>query len=178
MADPLPKLLDIRKLIAADTELHASEPLQNFARLLDMLESPPGEGERGDVDIRLHCYVDADGKRRIDGRVRADVQVTCQRCLRPLPLTLDSQFAVAAVWSDEEAEHLPRQLDPYIVGEGLQDIRPLLEDELIISVPFVSYHDEADCAVEPYRAEPADAGGQPQAKDNPFKVLEQLKSGK
>lgn len=176
MADSLPKLLDIRKSIAADVELHAREPLKNFHRLLDMLES-----DEGDVDIHLHCYVDAQGKRRIDGQVRADVQVVCQRCLRPMPLALDSQFAVAAVWSDEDAENLPKHLDPYIVGEGLQDVRPLIEDELIISVPYVSYHDVENCAAEPYR-EPelnGDAEGTAKGgKENPFKVLEQLKSGK
>lgn len=177
LADPLPKLLDIRKFIAADIELHASEPLKNFGRLRDMLEN-----DAGDVDIRLHCFIDAQGKRRIDGKVQAAVMVTCQRCLQPMPLTLDSQFAVAAVWTDEDAEHLPKHLDAYIVGEGLQDVRPLIEDELIISLPYASYHELEDCAVAPYRApESSDDEvdvAQPEAKENPFKVLEQLKPGK
>lgn len=183
MADPLPKLLDIRKFMAADVELHASEPLRNFERLRDMLESPSDESEWGDVDIRLHCFIDAQGKRRIDGSVQAAVLVTCQRCLQPMPLTLDSKFAVAAVWSEEDAEHLPKHLDAYVVGEGLQDVRPLIEDELIISLPYVSYHELEDCAVAPYRAPESDDDGeaeavQPETKENPFKVLEQLKSGK
>lgn len=183
LAEPLPKLLDIRKFIAADIELHVSEPLQNFERLRDMLESPRDESEWGNVDIRLHCFIDAQGKRRIDGKVQASVLVTCQRCLQPMPLTLDSQFAVAAVWSDEDAEHLPKHLDAYIVGEGLQDVRPLIEDELIIGLPYVSYHELEDCAVEPYRTvESNDEDGvdavQPEAKENPFKVLEQLKPSK
>lgn len=179
MADPLPKLLDIRKLIAADVEVHACEPLKNFPRLRDMLESPLDGSEGSGVDIQLHCYVDMQGKRRIDGHVEARVQVKCQRCLQPMPLTLDSQFAVAAVWSDDEAEHLPKHLDPYIVGEGLQDVRPLIEDELIISVPYVSYHEMEDCAVAPYAPEPDSDDEVPaQVKENPFKVLEQLKPGK
>ncbi|MET0380018.1 MAG: YceD family protein [Spongiibacteraceae bacterium] len=183
MADPLPKLLDVRKFIAANIELHASEPLKNFGRLRDMLESPADESEWGDVDIRLHLFVDAQGKRRIDGDVQAAVLVTCQRCLQPMPLTLDSQFAVAAVWTDEDAEHLPKHLDAFIVGEGLQDVRPLIEDELIISLPYASYHELEDCAVEPYRAAESNDDGdvdaaQPEAKENPFKVLELLKPGK
>jgi uncharacterized protein len=183
LADPLPKLLDVRKLIAADVELHVSEPLQNFERLVDMLESPAAESEWGEVDIRLHCFIDPQGKRRIDGQVVAEVLVTCQRCLQPMPLTLDSQFTVGVVWSEEQAENLPKYLDPYIFGEGLQDVRPLIEDELIISLPYVSYHELADCAVEPYRAPDLEGGDAAETapaavKENPFKVLEQLKSSK
>jgi uncharacterized protein len=170
---PLPKQVDIRKLIAADITLAAREPLASFERLCAMLESCSG-----DVEVELHFFVDPQGGRRIDGSVQTQVQVQCQRCLQPMPLELDSQFAVAVVWSDSDAEHLPRELDPYIVGEEPQDVRDLIEDELIISLPYVSYHEVGQCALagytnpEPEPAAPADT------KENPFKVLEQLKSGK
>lgn len=179
MSEPLPKLVDIRKLIAAGTELRASEPLQNFKRLRDMLES-----DAGNVDLVLHCFIDQ-GKRRIDGTVQAQVSVTCQRCLQPMPFAIDSQFSVAVVWSDEDAERLPKHLDPYIVGEGLQDIRGLIEDELIISLPYASYHEINECTAAQYLSAAADkeqvvdAGNEePARRENPFKVLEQLKPGK
>ena len=183
MADPLPKLVDIRKLIAAGVELHASEPLQHFARLRDMLESPPDESEWGNVEIDLNCFIDEQGKRRIDGHVQADVMIPCQRCLQPMAYRIDSEFAVAAVWSEEQAENLPKHLDPYVVGEGPQDVRGLIEDELIISLPYVSYHELDECAATPHLqtgSEEVDAvaAASPPEKENPFKVLEQLKSGK
>lgn len=179
MSEPLPKLVDIRKLIAAGTELRASEPLQHFKRLRDMLES-----DAGDVDIVLHCFIDQ-GKRRIDGSVQAQVSVTCQRCLQPMPFAIDSQFSVAVVWSDEEAERLPKELDSYIVGEGLQDVRGLIEDELIISLPYATYHEIAECAAGQYvnvaaaEEQVGRAGDEePAPRENPFKVLEQLKPSK
>jgi len=103
----------------------------------------------------------------------------CQRCLKPLPLPVDAQFSVAVVWSDEEASRLPKELEPYIVGEEPQDVRELVEDELIISVPYVSYHDEGQCVAEGYEkladiVEP-ELMAPVEAKENPFKVLEQLK---
>lgn len=178
MADPLPKLVDIRKLIAAGVELHASEPIRHFTRLVDMLES-----DEGSVEIDLNCFIDEQGKRRIDGHVQAEVMIPCQRCLQPMPFRIDSEFAVAAVWTEDQAENLPKHLDPYVVGEGPQDVRGLIEDELIICLPYVSYHELEDCAATPHLETGADEvkaaeGAAPEAKKNPFNVLEQLKSGK
>lgn len=171
---PLPKQVDIRKLVAADTTIDAREPLASFQRLGAMLESVDGN-----VEVHLHFFIDEQRVRRIDGAVQAQVMVICQRCMQPLSIPLDSQFAAAVVWSDDEAISLPRHLDPYIVGEEPQDVRDLVEDELIISLPFVSYHAPGQCGAAGYTAasepEPAAAA---EVKENPFKVLEQLKSGK
>jgi uncharacterized protein len=171
---PLPKQVDVRKLIAADTTVTAREPLASFKRLCAMVE-----GSDGDVEVELHFFVDPQRLRRIEGAVQTTVQVICQICMKPLPVAIDSRFAVAAVWADDEAAHLPRDVDPYIVGDEPQDVRELVEDELIISLPYVSYHEPGQCSPPadfvnsaPEPEAPADA------KENPFKVLEQLKSGK
>ena len=181
---PLPKQVDVRKFVAADLSIDAREPLANFARLAEMLESTDG-----DVEVHLHFYVEQQGPKRIDGKVRTTLMVQCQRCLKPLALPVDSQFQAAVVWSDEEAGRVRKDLEPYIVGEEPQDIRDLIEDELIISVPYASYHEEGTCVAEGYErpaedeaiglveSEPAldksIAGDK--TRENPFKVLEQLK---
>lgn len=179
---PLPKQVDVRKFVATDLTLDAREPLARFARLAEMLE-----GTDGDVEIHLHFHTDLQGIKRIDGQVRTTLLVQCQRCLKPLPLPIDSTFAAAVVWSDDEAGRVPKDLEPYIAGEEPQDIRDLIEDELIISVPYVSYHDEGTCVADGYaslvqgneeaeRAQPgAAAESKEKARENPFKVLEQLK---
>lgn len=169
--DPLPKQVDVRRLIAAGSSLEASEPLASFRRLADMVES-----DAGCVEIDLRFFTDEQGLRRIDGRVQTVLQVLCQRCLTAMPLEVDSTFGVAVIWSDEDAGRIPKHLDPYIVGDDPQDLRDLVEDELIISVPFVSFHDQADCDIGPLPDdEPAAEEGE--RKVNPFKVLERLKSG-
>lgn len=182
-AEPLPRQVDIRRLIASGGAISAREPLTGFARLRDMVES--GEGS---FDIELHFRVDEQKLRRIDGSVQGSVQVLCQRCLQPMAVAIDSSFAVAAVWSDDEAQHLPRDIDPYIVGEEPQDLRELIEDELIISLPYISYHDSGPCAQQAGQRSDAQAARnaeidaeKPQRDSlqvNPFSVLEQLKSGK
>lgn len=181
---PLPKQVDIRKFVAADLSIDAREPLAHFARLAEMLESTDG-----DVEVHLHFYVEQQGPKRIDGKIRTTVSVLCQRCLKPMALPIDSQFSAAVVWSDEEAGRVRKDLEPYIVGEEPQDVRDLIEDELIISVPYASYHDEGTCVAEGYDkilqdnllaaedglvdAPVVEATGE--TRENPFKVLEQLK---
>ena len=137
------------------------------------------DGSNGDVEVKLHLYVDESGTKRIDGEVRADVAVLCQRCLQPMRLPIDSTFAVGVVWSDDEAPRLPKHLEPYIVGEGPHDVRDLIEDELILCVPYASYHDNEDCAGD-YRQAVVEQvqEAEVEEKPNPFKVLEQLKPGK
>lgn len=175
---PLPKQVDIRKLIAADAEISAREPLQKFARLATMLAKTDG-AETAEVDVTLHLYVDEGGNKRIDGQVHAEVAVLCQRCLKPMQLPIDSTFAVGVVWSDEESNRLPKYLEPYIVDEGPQDIRDLLEDELILCVPYAAYHDDVNCAGEYHREIANDfVEAEEEEKPNPFKVLEQLKPKK
>jgi uncharacterized protein len=170
--DLLPRQVDIRRLIAANVSLMASEPLTSFRRLGGMLEA-----DTGSVEVQLHFFIDEQRLRRIDGAVQATVMVTCQRCLQPMPVAIDSRFAVAAVWNDEEGEHLPRHVDPYIVGEEPQDIRDLIEDELIISVPYVSYHSEGPCAEQAAQGDEAEPVAE-ERRENPFSVLGQLKPGK
>jgi DUF177 domain-containing protein len=171
---PLPKQVDVRKFVAADVTIEAREPLANFARLPAMLEA-----SAGDVEVQLHFYVDEQRIKRVDGAVRTTLMVLCQRCLKPLPLAIDSRFSVAVVWSDEEAGRLPKELEPYIVGEEPQDVRELVEDELILSVPYVSYHDEGQCVAEGYDKAAELIDPEPElvveAKENPFNVLAQLK---
>lgn len=175
---PLPKQVDIRKLIAADAEISAREPLQKFARLAAMLAKVE-EAEAGAVEMKLHLYIDQAGNKRIDGDVHAEVSVLCQRCLQPMPLQIDSDFAVGVVWSDEESSRLPKYLEPYIVDEGPQDIRDLIEDELILCVPYATYHDDVNCAGEYHRAvDDKFVEAVKEEKPNPFKVLEQLKATK
>ena len=61
--------------------------------------------------------------------------------------------------------------------EGEQgDLWTLVEDEMILAIPIVSYHDTDACKqlLDAYRQPPATAEKE---GDNPFKALEQLKPG-
>ena len=91
---------------------------------------------------------------------------------------LDSDNTLAVVWTDEQAAHLPRHLDPLIVDEEACSLWELVEDEQILAMPPFSYHDPKECndrrkeCSDPEPEEDAQEG-----KPNPFNVLAQLKPG-
>jgi len=110
--------------------------------------------------------------------VEADVSVTCQRCLEPMPAHLTSDNTLAVVWTDEQAAHLPRHLDPLIVAQDACNLWELVEDELILAMPPFSYHDTQECKERIAGfSDAAPEGSAAEDKPNPFNVLAQLKPG-
>lgn len=173
-ADPLPRQLDIRKLAMSGATVQAVEPLAVFPRVMAQLLSAEGM-------VQIELVFSSDDQRRciILGHVQTTVQVPCQRCLQAMTLEVDSRFRVGVVESDEAARQLPRDLEPYVVGQEPQALHDLVEDELLLSLPYTSYHDEAECSVQSrYSTGEAESDAVASRVDNPFQQLGQLKPGK
>jgi uncharacterized protein len=175
--DPLPKLVDVRKLIQKSAEISAQEPVANMQRLAGLLAD-----DKAVADIQLSFYIDESRFRKIEGRVTADVAVICQRCMEPVKVSIEANVNLAVVWSEEDAKQLPKDMDPFIAGEEPVELLNLVEDELMLNLPIVSYHPEQECTGNS-RYSSVDEAAEAQQRDqqhedNPFKILEQLKSGK
>lgn len=130
----------------------------------------------GTVAAELRFYTDEDHRKRLDGHLVAQLDVVCQRCLEAMPLQLESDFALGIVWSEDEAKHLSSSLDPYVVGEELVDLADVISEELILNLPYVSYHKVEDCSQQQREFSDGDIEAPAEEeRENPFKVLEQLK---
>ncbi len=173
LTEPLPTTLDVRKAATRGVSISgALKPLE-LQRFRGLLAS-----DDGDIQAHLAFSRDEEGRYLVAVSIEANVSVTCQRCLEPLSTTLRSANTLAAVWSDEQARHLPKHLDPLILTEESCLLPELVEDELILSLPPYSYHEQADCNEELVglaASEPEQA--QREEKPNPFEVLAQLKPG-
>ncbi len=169
--EPLPTTLDVRRAAARGSVVSGAVSLSALPRLRDALAS--GEGS-----IEAQCAFGRDEENRsvVTVTVKAELMVACQRCLEPMPLTLESENQLAIVGDDEMARQLPAALDPWVVEGEQGDLLSLVEDELILGIPVVAYHDTETCKelLDAYRQPPEtpETDG-----DNPFKVLEQLKPG-
>jgi uncharacterized protein len=170
---PLPKLVDARKFAAVDSDISASVPVSQLPRFVEGLA-----GDQGLVDVDLHFFRDDQGFYRIEGKATTRVEVLCQRCLEAMPIDVDADFELAIVWTDEQAKALPKTLDPVLVGEEALSLYELVQDELILNMPFVSYHQMSDCAVgaDALSSGDPDEGreGKNESGDSPFSVLGQL----
>jgi len=83
-------------------------------------------------------------------QIEATVWLVCQRCMAAYPeiLTLDSVLPVAR----NEAELLRWEtLDPLLdalVADPMLDLKVLVEDEILLSLPPVPLHPEGGCEVQ------------------------------
>ena len=171
--EPLPVALDPRKAALREAVICGSVTLTGLSRFAQALAT-----DEGLVKAQLAFSRDQENRYIVVVTVSASVVVTCQRCLEPMPLELSATNHLAVVGDEEQAAQLPTQLEPLLVPGEECKLWEVVEDELILSLPFASYHDTEACK-ETLRdfnasAEPA----APEAeRPNPFEVLEQLKPG-
>jgi len=169
----LPNQLDVRKLAVKGVEISAEVPISSLPRVIDLLAS-----DNGLITVKLDFYIDEQRFKRIDGQLKSRVEVFCQRCLEPMWVEKDADFNLAIVWSEKDAERLPKSLDPLIVGEELTEMYDVVSEELILSLPFVNYHSAEECGqVQGYISADPDAivDAVEEPKENPFNILAQLK---
>ncbi|MEH6909616.1 MAG: YceD family protein [Oceanicoccus sp.] len=176
---PLPSQIDVRKLVVKCAEISAQMPVSSLPRIADMLAN-----DIGVIAVNLRFFKDEGHFRRIDGELKGSVEMTCQRCLEPLTVAVDTRFSLGIMWSEEDAERLPKSLEPLIVGEEeLVNLADVVAEELILSLPFVNYHAPSDCKQQVgYSSGDSDpsveAAEKAATRENPFKVLENLKFDK
>lgn len=175
--DPFPEHADTSKLFARNGSISAVLPLRELSRLASTLMEP-----LADVQVQLQFGHDEEGRRRLQGSLGAEITQLCQRCLQPLVqtlectldlLVLDSEAALADL-SDADAA----AMDVLVDEADALDLRALIEDELLLSLPLAPMHADLNCSAVlnalRQQAEAADRAVSQQA--NPFAVLAGLKN--
>lgn len=166
----LKRLISPRKLAYSSLEIAGAVPSEALERLAEAADCS------GDVEVSLAFSINEEGKLIAQGSINADMSYTCQRCLKPIaPKAEHINIAYGIVKSEEEAKHLPSSLDPWIVSEDETDVYEQIEDELLLAVPVVAYHDDA-CIDESLLSSGDEEELQVPERDNPFSVLSSLKT--
>ncbi|WP_078085861.1 YceD family protein [Microbulbifer mangrovi] len=165
----LPRRIDARKLVQREQQLDGIVPSGALARLVSSTESV-----NGDVAVTLAFARDLQRNQVATGHLQLEVELLCQRCLQPVSEQIEADIAWGFVWSEEQGKSLPKSLDPVIQDGDELDLYQVLEDEILLNLPMVAFHDEECVSQDAFRSggEEPDAGEQ---HENPFKVLEQLK---
>lgn len=140
--------------------------MAGFKRLRPYLAS-----EHGGVEVALEFDIDEQGRPHVRGRIQAHLELVCQRCLEPMGVALDLEPHLGVVESEPEAEHLPEEYDPLVVGEDPLFLADLIEDELVLSLPIVPRHADERCA----GVEGGKEQNDPADRENPFAALAVLK---
>lgn len=121
-------------------------PVRELPRLRDMLASDAGE-----IAYALEGTRDERGRPGLRLRVEGVLSLRCQRCLEPLRFEVraDELLVLAATQADIDAEppdaHAP---DRVLAGKEMP-VRDLIEDQLILELPYAPRHEACAADAEP-----------------------------
>jgi uncharacterized protein len=156
------------RLVVQRSSLDGVIPLKGMPRLAELVHEL-----NGDASVQLEFGVDEFGRKTMAGRISAEVQMRCERCLGEVVVALESDVNVGLVRTENEAKELPEDLEPLVlVKDEPVSLSELVEDELILSLPIAPRHDsKVGCInLDEYKVE------EPQEeKKNPFAALAALK---
>jgi uncharacterized protein len=165
--------VDTYQLARLGQHLQGIMPLEDCERLVEDL---PHQGD-SQATWSLAGETDAQGRRYLRLHVVAQPVLTCQRCLGDLPWSVDTETRLQLVNSEAELESLDAQDEAAgividrIVGSERLDILALIEDEIILGLPYVPRHEFCATATEG-DPEPDEEASQ---RPSPFAVLGRLK---
>ena len=173
---PAMQYIDTYEFTQLGRSIEGAVALVQFTRLLGDLPEQDGATQ---VNWTLGGERDSTGQRFLRLQVHATPKLTCQRCLAPLdwPIQSDTRLQLVSseadldddVRDDESDESIER-----IVGGRRFDVLALVEDELILSLPYVPKHETCPSgqAALPVQDQPP---ANEDARPSPFAVLGKLK---
>lgn len=170
MSRRIPEHIDPFRLAETDRKIAGRLSLGQMQRLAPSLVSSEGE-----VEVDLLFQVDDIGTSCIKGQLYATLQLICQRCMGPMELVVDTSLLLGLVKPGDSDEGLPAHYEPLVIGEIPVSLPGIIEDELILALPVVPMHELAECPAAEYVAVNTEATEET-VIENPFAVLEQLKS--
>lgn len=169
--DTLPKYFDPRKYAFNEQAFEGYVPLDQFEELSAILAS-----SEGNAFIHLDFRVDEDRRYIATGSLTAQVQVVCQRCLGPVPYDLALDLSLGFVYDEDHAKNLPASYDPVVMTDGEVILANLVEQEIILALPIVAYHEESGCNPTAVKYASSTDDAPDDEKPNPFSILAQLKA--
>ncbi len=141
MQKQMPETMNFVRQVERNRTLEGEYSLAKLERLNEILVD-----NQGQVNAKIE-FCHSVGFASIKGRTSATLLVECQRCLKPMEVEVSGRFKFALVSSEEEAELLPDEFEPYLLEGEEQSVIDLIEDELLLSLPMVTVHNTACSAL-------------------------------
>lgn len=175
MSRRLPEHIDPLKLAEKQRSLEGEIPLARMSRLAQALY-----GTEGVANVMLSFHRDSAGWPVIEGCVKAELVMQCQRCMGSMQLPVKANVHLGIV-SESQLSKLPEDLEPLVCDDDLIALSALVEDELILALPVVALHEQSQCPVEmavvDEQATLNTSNGESKSeRENPFLILADLKT--
>jgi uncharacterized protein len=166
MAPGLPDRVDYARLAEEGARIERVYQLDAMPRLRDVLADTRGSAAASFEFAKL-----SSGRPGATVSVRAEVSLTCQRCLHSFAFPVDARSEIEFA----ESEAAQSQREVYAVNDGLVSLRELAEEELLLALPIVAKCTAAETCG---RAPSLETDGGPREvageRSRPFAVLQDL----
>jgi uncharacterized protein len=133
---------DAFRLAEKDGSLAGEIDARTLERVVDRLVA-------GDAPVRIAWRIDGahDPVQRPMLRVTIEgsLPLACQRCLQPFELPIRQQTGLLLAANEDELELLDAEEPEVVLASAPIDARTLIEDEILLSLPFVPRHAEGSC---------------------------------
>lgn len=167
----LPVELDPFRMAELGRQFKGCIDFKQMQRLLPALES-----KQGQVETELTFDIDGQGIAFLQGEIRAELVLLCQRCLGEMQFPVVTEFRLALLRHESEVEQLSEEYEPLIVTTVPVRLAEILEDELLLALPGIPKHNMNEClSPDLTREEETQQDDESAIKLNPFAALADLK---
>ncbi len=164
-----PMRFDALKLSASGDSLAGEVDVADLPRVADRLAPDAGAAR---LAWRLVGGPDAQRRPVLTLTLAGSVPLVCQRCLQPFAAIVDQSTDLVLARSEAELARLDGDEIEAVLATGRLDPQTLVEDELLLSLPFSPRHADGQCEF----ASPVVAGQESsQGRASPFGQLGELK---
>lgn len=139
----IPVYVDTRRVFYQGLDVRGNLSLEKLERFQEYLSVPTGS-----VKVELFFRITESGQRQITGNLAASVQVNCQRCLGSLGIEIADDIRLVLLKDEAKATDLEPSFDPWIYEDFKLELAAVIEEQLILSLPIVSYHPKGECVSE------------------------------
>jgi len=171
MRDKLRKRYQVQNEVARNGCFEGEIALSSLKRLGELLHPGAPGGDAAKVALNFEFSRNEFDIPTISGHLQTRLGLECQRCLDPFELPLELDFRLMIDASDEMLRHSSE--DTLYSDDGYINIAEVVEDELILAIPLVAMHEHTACN-ENWQV--SETGSETAVKENPFAVLQQLKT--
>ncbi|EIJ42863.1 putative metal-binding protein, possibly nucleic-acid binding [Beggiatoa alba B18LD] len=168
MLKDLPELIDPIRLAQQGVNLRGLLPIAQMTRIHDSLCDT-----QGDVAIDWQFSKDEQARPIIQGTLKAQLVITCQRCLQPMVFELNAPVALMILRSEQDEEDVPEPFEALTLEKTPVSLSDMIEDELVLAIPIVTYHEQ--CPQHDYVLPDSTPIIESKPVQNPFTILSTLK---
>jgi uncharacterized protein len=163
-----PTRFDALKLSASGESLAGVVDAADLPRVADRLATDAGAAR---IEWRLVGGVDGQRRPVLTLTLTGSVPLVCQRCLQPFAAMVDQSTELLLARSEAELARLDADEIEVVLAAERLDPLALVEDELLLSLPFAPRHADGECDA----ASAAVGGESSENRASPFGQLGELK---